>query len=120
MEYSRLGITDLKVSRVGFGGWAIGGHAWGKVDDHESIQAVRKAFELGVNFFETADIYGFGHSEEILCKALGEDRNKVVVATKFGLRWDEDGKVSRDASGKRVVEALEGSLRRLQLDCLPL
>jgi aryl-alcohol dehydrogenase-like predicted oxidoreductase len=105
---------------VGFGGWAIGGHGWGKVDDQESMQAVRRAFELGINFFETADVYGLGHSEEILGKALGEDRKKVVIATKFGIRWDEKGEISRDASAKRVVEALEGSLRRLQLDCIPL
>lgn len=120
MEYKRLGLTDLEVSRVGFGCWAIGGHGWGKVDDQESIRAVRRAFDLGVNFFDTADIYGFGHSEEILCKALGEDRKRVVIATKFGMRWDEKGKVTRDASASRVVEALEGSLRRLQLDSIPL
>ncbi|HLY63874.1 MAG TPA: aldo/keto reductase [Terriglobia bacterium] len=120
MEYKRLGVTDLKVSRVGFGGWAIGGHGWGKVDDGDSIRAIRKAYDLGINFFDTADIYGFGHSEEILCEALGEDRRKVLIATKFGMKWDQSGAISRDASASRVVEALEGSLRRLRLDCVAL
>lgn len=120
MEYKRLGLTDLGVSRVGFGGWAIGGHGWGTVEDYDSIRAIRKAYDLGVNFYDTADIYGFGHSEEILCKALGEDRRKVLIATKFGMAWNENGAIWRDASAKRVVEALEGSLRRLQLDCITL
>lgn len=120
MEYKRLGLTDSKISRVGFGCWAIGGHGWGKVDDEDSISAIRKALDLGVNFFDTADVYGFGHSEKILSKALGAYRNKVVIATKFGLRWDKTGKISKDISPKRVVEALDGSLKRLGIDCVTL
>jgi aryl-alcohol dehydrogenase-like predicted oxidoreductase len=120
MEQRRLGLTDLNVSRVGFGGWAIGGHGWGKVDDDQSLRAIRRASELGINFFDTADVYGFGHSEEVLSRALGEDRKKVIIATKFGIRWDEKGKTFRDASAKWVVKALEGSLRRLKLDCISL
>lgn len=121
MECKRLGVTDLEISRVGFGCWAMGGTRWGKVDDQDSIAAVHEALNLGVNFFDTADVYGFGHSEEILCQALGNHRNQVVIATKFGLNWDETtGKTFRDCSPKRVAEALEGSLRRLKLDCIPL
>jgi aryl-alcohol dehydrogenase-like predicted oxidoreductase len=120
MEYKRLGETDLEVSRIGFGCWAIGGHGYGKVDDIESIQAIQKALSVGVNFFDTADVYGFGHSEEILSRALGSKRNEVIIATKFGVNWDRDGKTYKNCSSKRIVEALEGSLSRLQIDCIPL
>lgn len=120
MEYKKLGLTDLEVSRIGFGCWAIGGHGYGKVDDRQSIHAIRAALDLGINFFDTADVYGFGHSEEILSKGLGAARKDVVVATKFGVAWDQNGNTFHDCSPKRVVEALEGSLRRLRLDCIPL
>ena len=120
MEYKKLGLTNLAISRIGFGCWAIGGHGYGNVDDQESIRAIQKALDLGVNFFDTADVYGFGHSEEIASKALGQKRDKVVIATKFGVDWDKNGKTFKDCSAKRVVEALEGSLRRLRIDCIPL
>jgi aryl-alcohol dehydrogenase-like predicted oxidoreductase len=120
MEYQRLGLTDLKISRIGFGCWAIGGHGYGKVQDTESIAAIQKALDLGINFFDTADVYGFGHSEEILGKALGSHKNKVVIATKFGVNWDDKGNTFYDCSPKRVTEALEASLRRLKVDCIQL
>lgn len=120
MEYKKLGETDLDISRIGFGCWAIGGHGYGKVDDDESINAVQRALELGINFFDTADVYGFGHSEEILSKGLGTERNKVIIATKFGVNWDQQGKTYRDCSPKRIVAALEGSLFRLRVDCISL
>jgi aryl-alcohol dehydrogenase-like predicted oxidoreductase len=120
MEYTRLGMTDLTISRIGFGGWAIGGHGYGKVDDKESIEAVKKALDLGINFFDTADVYGFGHSEEILAKALGVKRNDVVIATKFGVNWDSNGRTFKDCSSKRMSQALEDSLRRLRVCTIPL
>lgn len=120
MEYRKLGLTNLRVSRLAFGGWAIGGYGWGKINDRDSVAAIRKALDLGINFFDTADVYGLGHSEEVLSQALGEDRHKVVIATKFGKNWDKNGKTFLDASPKRVVEALEGSLKRLRIDCIPL
>jgi aryl-alcohol dehydrogenase-like predicted oxidoreductase len=120
MEYRKLGLTDLKVSCLGFGCWAIGGHGYGKVNDEESINSVRKALDSGINFFDTADVYGFGHSEEILSKALGSERKKVIIATKFGVSWDTSGKTFKDCSPKGINKALEGSLNRLQLDCVPL
>ncbi|MFB3883616.1 MAG: aldo/keto reductase [Thermodesulfobacteriota bacterium] len=120
MEYRELGLTGLRVSRLGFGCWAIGGHGYGQVNDEESIRSIRKALDLGINFFDTADVYGFGHSEEILSKALGSERKKVVVATKFGISWDLGGKTFKDCSPKRIEEALEGSLKRLRLDSVPL
>ena len=119
MEYAKLGLSDLRVSRIGFGCWAIGGHGYGKTDDKESIKAIQKALHLGINFFDTADVYGFGHSEEILCKALGSQKDNVIIATKFGVNWDERGNTFYDCSPKRVTEALEGSLRRLKIDCIP-
>lgn len=120
MEYKRLGSTNIEISRIGFGCWAIGGHGYGSVDDRVSIKAIQKALDMGVNFFDTADVYGFGHSEEILGKVLGGKRNEAIVATKFGVNWDKNGKTVKDCSSKRVVEALEASLRRLKIDCIPL
>lgn len=120
MEYQKLGLTDLEVSRIGFGCWAIGGHGYGNVDDSESIKAIHKALDLGINFFDTADVYGFGHSEEILSKALCAQKDKVVIATKFGVAWDQNGKTFKDCRPKRLVKALEDSLMRLKLDCIPL
>ena len=120
MEFSNLGSSELKVSRVGFGCWAIGGHGYGPVDDRESMAAVRKALDLGINLFDTADVYGFGHSEEVLAAALGTRRKDVVVATKFGVKWDVQGKITYDVSPARVLEAVEDSLRRLRLECIPL
>lgn len=119
MEYMRFGLTDLNISPIGMGCSAIGGYDYGRVDDQDSVAAIQKALELGINFFDTADVYGFGHAEEILSQGLGIDRHEVVIATKFGVKWDADGKTSRDLSPQRVVQALEVSLRRLKLDCIP-
>jgi len=120
IEYATLAATGLRLSRIGFGCWAIGGHGYGVVDDRDSIDAIQQALSSGINFFDTADIYGFGHSEEVLSKALGARRHDVVIATKGGVCWDAAGKTYRDSSARRVVEAVEGSLRRLRVDCIPL
>ena len=120
MEYVKFGSTPLTISRIGVGCAAIGGYDYGKVDDRESVTAIRKAFDLGITFFDTADVYGFGHAEEILAQALGKHRAEVIVATKFGVSWEGKGRTTRDISAARVVEALEGSLRRLKLECIPL
>jgi len=120
MEYRKLGCTDFSVSRIAFGCWAIGGHGYGKVDDRESVKAIQRALDLGINIFDTADVYGFGHSEEILARALGKNRKKALIATKFGVAWDTRGRTRKDCRPKRINEALEGSLRRLKIDCIPL
>jgi len=120
MEYRRLGSTNLEISRIGFGCWAISGHGYGSVDDRESIKSIQKALDMGINFFDTADVYGFGHSEEILSKALGSQRDKVIVATKFGVNFDDNGKTYKDCSPRRIIEVLDGSLNRLKIDCIPL
>ncbi len=120
MEYARLGITDLEVSRIGFGCAPMGGYDYGRVNDEDSILAIHTALDGGINFFDTADVYGFGHAEEVLGKALGNDRKNAIVATKFGFAWNSAGKVSRDCSPQRLVKAIEDSLRRLGLDVIPL
>ena len=120
MEYRKLGETDLNVSVVGFGCWAAGAKGWGKVDDNESIAAMQRAIDLGINLFDTADEYGWGHSEEILGKAIKGRRDGLVIATKVGRTVDETGKYGLDASRKHIFEAVEGSLKRLQIDCIDL
>jgi len=120
MQYSLLGLTGLQVSRVGFGGAAIGGYDYGTTEDKISIAAVRRAFDLGVNLFDTADVYGFGRSEDVLRKALGIRCREVIIATKVGVRWDSSGKTRRDLSRNWIEQALEASLRRLGLEAIPL
>jgi aryl-alcohol dehydrogenase-like predicted oxidoreductase len=120
MEHRRLGTSGLEVSAIGFGCWAIGGHGYGTVDDNVSKRAIWKALDLGINFFDTANVYGFGHSESLLSEALGEHRHEVVIATKFGVNWDSEGKTYRDCSPSNILQSLEESLRRLRVDCIPL
>ena len=120
MEYRQLGSQGPRVSALGFGCWAIGGHGYGEVDDATSTTAIQKALELGVNLFDTADVYGFGRSEQVLSAALGDARHDVVIATKFGVAWDEAGNIWKDSSPARAVTALEASLRRLRVERIPL
>lgn len=125
MEYALLGQSDLKVSRLGFGCEPLGGMDWGEVDEDAALAAVSRALDLGVNLFDTANVYGLGRSEELLAKGLGAHRHEAVIVTKFGINWTlglngERAQTFRDASAKHVREALEASLRRLQLDCIPL
>ncbi len=121
METITLGQSGITITRLGFGGTPLGGHGCGPVDEAEAVQAVRKAVESGVNFFDTADCYGLGHSEELLSKTLGEERHKLVIATKFGVRYDAaTDKTYKDASPRYVREALAASLERLRLETIPL
>jgi len=132
METNRtLGRSGIEVSPLGFGCWAIGGEwsdlsghplGWGKVDDDESVRAIRRALDLGVTFFDTADVYGTGHSERILGRALGKRRADVVVATKWGNLFDEDTRTlnGQDASEQYAREALIASLARLGTDYVDL
>lgn len=128
MKYRILGRTGLKVSEIGFGAWAIGGPAklgnfnigWGRVDDSVSIRALEKCLDEGVNFIDTADVYGWGHSEELVGKAFKGKREQVVIATKVGNRVDENGKWLKDFSREWVVQAVERSLRRMQTDYIDL
>jgi aryl-alcohol dehydrogenase-like predicted oxidoreductase len=119
MNTARTAIpgTSLKVSPVAIGTWAIGGWMWGGTDEAESIATIREAFEHGINLVDTAPVYGFGRSEEIVGKAIAESgkRSNVLIASKVGLQWD-GGKVFRNASRARILREIEDSLRRLQTD----
>ncbi len=119
MKSRVLGRTGLRVSEVGFGAWAIGGNAhgnsYGPTDDEASIAAVRRAVELGCTFFDTADVYGWGHSEEILGRALEERRDDVVIATKVGGDFYHGG-VRMNFEPGYIAFALERSLKRLRTD----
>jgi aryl-alcohol dehydrogenase-like predicted oxidoreductase len=114
--------TDLELSRIGFGCWAIGKTWWGDdVDDGTSRDAICEALNLGVNWFDTAPLYGHGHSDKVLVEALGGSRHDVVIATKVGIRWDGDGKhAMSDLTSKHIVKDTEESLKRLGLECIPL
>ncbi|HTW22672.1 MAG TPA: aldo/keto reductase [Candidatus Baltobacteraceae bacterium] len=120
MEYRHLGKTSLSISRIGFGCGPASGYDYGPVDEAEWRAAVSLAFDRGVNFFDVADVYGFGRAEEMLAEALGEKRREVVIASKCGLAWDSAGRVRRDLSRANVLRAVEESLRRLRLDSIPL
>ena len=117
MESAEIADTGLRISRVGLGTWAIGGWMWGGTDTVEAIETIHAAFDHGINLLDTAPVYGFGASEEIVGKALatGGLRSRAVLASKVGLNW-RDGKPFRDASRPRIMAEFEDSLRRLQTD----
>lgn len=125
LNYRRLGKTDLKISELSFGTWAIGGD-WGKTNDEESLKALERAIDAGVNFFDTADVYGSGHSEELLAKATRGKEDKIYIATKFCRMGDIHN--PENYSEKSVRSYLEASLKRLnreyidlyQIHCPPL
>ena len=106
MEFIELSGTPLVVSRIGLGTWAIGGWMWGGTDEAQSIRTIHEAFDRGITLFDTAPVYGFGRSEEILGKALAQSgrRDRVVIATKVGLDW-HDGTPFRNASRARIVKS---------------
>ena len=122
MKYRKLGNSGIEVSAIGFGAWAIGGNMWGSTDDRESTRALQKAFELGVTFFDTADVYGLGHSETLLAKALGDHRDKIVIASKVGNDFynapsdTPPGQWPKNFARDHVLWAVEQSLRRLGTD----
>src|SRR5262249_15947353 len=116
IEFAEIKGAGLKVSRVGLGTWAIGGWMWGGTDEADSIETIRAALALGLNVIDTAPVYGFGRSEEIVGKALVDGyRDGAVIATKVGLEWHE-GKIARNSSRDRIMPEGEDSLRRLQTD----
>lgn len=119
MEYTKLGTTDISISKICFGCWAIGGHGYGVVNDNDSIKAIHGALDQGIIFFDTADVYGFGHSEQVLGKAL-KGNDDVVVASKFGVAWDSSGKTKKDCSVKHLIRAVDDSLRRLNREAIDL
>jgi len=120
MEYRKFGSTDLLISEIGFGAWAIGGGAmigntaigWGDADDTVSVKAIHAALDAGINFFDTADIYGLGHSEEILGKTIG-DKKEMIVATKVG-NVSRNEQFTVDYSKEYILKACDASLKKLK------
>jgi aryl-alcohol dehydrogenase-like predicted oxidoreductase len=127
VERRRLGSTDLDLTVIGFGTWAHGGggwrYSWGPQDDHESIAAIQRALELGVNWIDTAPVYGLGHAEEVLGRALaqhGGSAGRPIVATKCGLVWDDRRRITSRLTRASVLAEGEASLRRLGLEAIDL
>jgi len=119
-----LGNSDLHLTPIGFGAWAIGGgnweFAWGPQDDEESIAAIHRALDLGVNWIDTAAIYGLGHSEEVVGRALKSTSHKPLLFTKCSMRWHADRTIWRSLKAASLAEELEGSLRRLGVETIDL
>ncbi|KPV41556.1 general stress protein [Thiohalorhabdus denitrificans] len=122
MEYTTIPGTDIEASRIGLGTWAIGGWMWGGTDEEESIRTIHAALEQGITLVDTAPVYGFGRSEEIVGKALEQwgRREELVVATKVGLEWDDQENVRRNATPARIRQEVDDSLRRLRTDYIDL
>lgn len=124
MKYRQLGKTELVVSEIGFGTWGLGGNmqdsiGYGPVDDEESKKALQRAFDLGVTFYDTSDLYGFGHSERILGSVFRAKRKNVILATKVGF-VKKNGNLVQDFSVTHINDSLEKSLKRLQTDYIDL
>jgi aryl-alcohol dehydrogenase-like predicted oxidoreductase len=125
MQKRRLGHTDLELTTVGFGTWALGGtgwkFAWGPQDDSDSIAAIHKAIDLGINWIDTAAVYGFGHSEEVVGKAVKGRRASVILATKCGrVRQADSQEIGNCLKADGIRAEIEASLRRLGTDCIDL
>lgn len=124
MRKRRLGNSDMELTALGFGAWAIGGggwaFAWGAQDDAQSIEAIQRALDSGINWIDTAAVYGLGHSEDVVARALKGRDKRPYVFTKCGMVWDEQGKVSRRLKADSVRRECEASLRRLKVDAIDL
>src|SRR5437764_15463073 len=124
MKTKRLGNSDLFISPVGFGAWAIGGSgwqfAWGGQDDSDSVAAIREALDAGINWIDTAAVYGLGHSEEVVARALEGVRDRPYVFTKCRLVWNERRQIGHRLKADSIRRECEASLRRLRVDALDL
>lgn len=119
MIYNRLGKSNIRVSLLGYGGWALGQKGWQGINEYQSRATLIKAYEEGINFFDTAPIYGMGKSESIIGQELSSVRKKIYIATKFGLVW-EKGKVLHNVSRESILKEVEASLKRLKTDYIDL
>ena len=124
MQTKRLGKSDLFITPVGFGSWAVGGggwqFAWGAQDDAQSIAAIRRAIELGMNWIDTAAVYGLGHSEEIVSKAVAGVSERPYIFTKCSLVWDSNGTITHSLKRDSIRREVEQSLKRLQVETIDL
>lgn len=123
-ETRQLGGSELQLTPIGYGAWAIGGgnweFAWGAQDDNESVRTIERALEAGINWIDTAAIYGLGHSEEVVAKALENSSHKPYIFTKCSMRWDADRRIYRSLKAESLQEEVENSLRRLKVDVIDL
>jgi aryl-alcohol dehydrogenase-like predicted oxidoreductase len=124
MKTRQLGTSNLHITPIGFGAWAIGGggweFAWGAQDDRESIAAIREALDTGINWIDTAAVYGLGHSEEVVARALEGIRDRPYVFTKCSMVWDDHQKISHSLKADSIRRECEASLRRLRVDAIDL
>lgn len=124
MKTRKLGNTNLEFTTIGFGAWAIGGgdwqYSWGAQDDKESIASIHKALDIGINWIDTAAVYGLGHSEEIVGKAVKGLSKKPIIATKCSLCWGTDRKIYNSLKKESIRKEVDASLKRLQLDVIDL
>ncbi len=123
MEKRQLGNSDMRITPVGFGAWAIGGsweYGWGPQDDEESIGAIQRALDFGVNWIDTAPAYGLGRSEEVIARALKGRADKPYIFTKCEIRWHPNGELYYSLKAESIREEIENSLRRLQVDVIDL
>ncbi len=124
LQSRQLGNTDMHITTVGFGAWALGGgdwvYAWGPQDDHESIAAIHHALDLGINWIDTAAGYGLGHSEEVVGQALSGMNERPYIFTKCSLPWNERGEINSSLKRDSIRRECEDSLRRLKIDAIDL
>jgi len=123
VEYAQLGNTSIQVTRIALGTWAMGGWLWGGTDVDEAVRAIHAAWDMGITTIDTAPVYGFGLSEEIVARALREasiPRDRVVIATKCGMEWNDKEETWRNSKPERIRKEVEDSLRRLQTDYIDL
>ncbi len=123
MEKRKLGNSDLLISRIGLGAWAIGGSwkwGWGHQDDTDSLKTIHKALDQGINWIDTAAIYGLGHSEEVIAKVYAERTDKPYIFTKCSMVWDEHKNISSSLKASSIRKEVENSLQRLKIDVIDL
>ncbi len=124
MQTKQLGNSDLQITPIGYGAWAIGGgnwqFGWGSQDDQDSIAAIQRALDLGINWIDTAAVYGLGHSEEVVARALKQSQYHPYIFTKCSLIWDEQGQLGRSLKAESIRREVEASLRRLQIEVIDL
>lgn len=123
LKKRQLGKNGPEITEIGLGAWAIGGpwaHGWGPQNDHDSIKAIEESIKNGINWIDTAAVYGLGHSEKIIGKTIKHRRDKIFLASKCGLRWDNSGNIKRDSSPKSIRYEIEASLRRLNTEYIDL
>lgn len=124
MEKKKFGNTDMEITRMGFGAWAIGGgnweYAWGPQDDNEAIAAMKRAVEVGMNWIDTAAVYGLGHSEKLVGQAVKGMRERPFIFTKCGFNWDENRRVTQSIKAASIQKECEASLKRLDIEVIDL